>query len=191
MSTDLSRFDTVEAPCEDCAGAGFEPSVLQHQLRGLDIAQVLALPVASALQWATEKPVLTALAALRDVGLGYLTLGQPLSTLSGGERQRLKLAVEMASPAATYVIDEPTAGLHRHDVTRLLELLDQLVDAGSTVIVIEHDLDVVAHADWVIDMGPGAGQSGGTIVFTGTPAKLARSASPTGRHLRTHLSSAR
>ena len=136
----------------------------------------------------TERPVRTMLDRLANVGLGYITLGQMLNTLSGGERQRLKLAIEMSGDAAVYVLDEPTSGLHMNDVDNLIRMLDGLVDAGRTVIVIEHNLDVVARADWVIDLGPGAGHDGGTIVFEGPPADLMWShASLTGQHLRRRL----
>ena len=136
----------------------------------------------------SERPVRTMLDRLVNVGLGYITLGQMLNTLSGGERQRLKLAIEMSGDAAVYVLDEPTSGLHMHDVDHLIGMLDRLVDDGRTVIVIEHNLDVVARADWVIDLGPGAGHDGGSIVFEGPPADLLRSdASLTGQHLRRRL----
>jgi excinuclease UvrABC ATPase subunit len=143
------------------------------------------MPVEEAQAFFTERNVRTMLDRLAMVGLGYVTLGQMLNTLSGGERQRLKLAIEMSGDAAIYVLDEPTSGLHMTDVDHLIALLDRLVDGGKTVIVIEHNLDVVARADWVIDLGPGAGHDGGTIVFEGPPAELVRSdASLTGQHLR-------
>ncbi|MFF8912881.1 ATP-binding cassette domain-containing protein [Streptomyces sp. NPDC015032] len=145
--TELGRGDTLESTCEECDGSRFRSEVLAHRLRGRSIADVLALSVAEACQFFTERPIRAVLASLEGAGLGYLALGQPLSTLSGGERQRLKLAVELASPSDFYVVDEPTAGLHRQDVGRLLGLLDQLVAKGSTVVVVEHDLDVIAQAD--------------------------------------------
>ncbi|MEV4316685.1 ATP-binding cassette domain-containing protein [Actinocrispum sp. NPDC049592] len=186
--TELGRGDTMESPCEECGGSRYHPEVLVHRLRGLNIAEVLALPVNSAREFFTEKAINEVLTSLDNAGLGYIALGQPLSTLSGGERQRLKLAVELASPSDFYVVDEPTAGLHRQDVGRLIGLLDQLVTKGSTVVVVEHDLDVIAQADWVIDLGPGPGAAGGDLVFAGLPGDLARHAtSVTGRHLAEHL----
>jgi excinuclease UvrABC ATPase subunit len=143
------------------------------------------MPVEEAREFFTERPVRAMLERLADVGLGYVSLGQELDTLSGGERQRLKLAIEMSGDAAVYVLDEPTTGLHMQDVDALIGLLDRLVDAGRTVIVIEHNLDVVARADWVIDMGPGGGHDGGRVIFEGPPAELiAADHSLTGRHLR-------
>lgn len=183
--TELSQGDTIESPCEDCSGTRFRPEVLTHLLRGSSIADVLALSVAEARSFFVEDAIRVVLERLDEAGLGYISLGQPLSTLSGGERQRLKLAVELGAPSDFYIIDEPTAGLHRQDVERLIALLDRLVESGSTVVVIEHDLDVVAHADWVVEMGPGAGVSGGTVVFSGTPRELREHPrSITGRHLR-------
>ncbi|MFJ6756125.1 ATP-binding cassette domain-containing protein [Streptomyces sp. NPDC091273] len=182
--TELGRGDTVESPCEECEGTRFRSEVLAHRLRDRSIADVLAMSISEACAFFTEPAIREVLASLEGAGLGYLGLGQPLSTLSGGERQRLKLAVELASPSDFYVVDEPTAGLHRQDVGRLLGLLDQLVMKGSTVVVVEHDLDVIAQADWVIDMGPGAGAAGGDIVFAGLPEDLMESRpSVTGRHL--------
>ena len=150
--------------------------MLEYKLDGKNIAEVLAMSVDEALDFFGRRaPIKAAHAILErmaDVGLGYLTLGQPLNTLSGGERQRLKLAIHMADKGGIYVLDEPTTGLHLADVEQLLGLLDRLVDAGKTVIVIEHHQAVMAHADWIIDIGPGAGHDGGTIVFEGTPAEL-------------------
>ncbi|HUG83514.1 MAG TPA: ATP-binding cassette domain-containing protein, partial [Euzebya sp.] len=144
--------------------------------------------VAEAMSALPEKAIATRLQALDDVGLGYVALGQPLSTFSGGERQRLKLAVELAKPATMYVLDEPTTGLHLRDIDRLIGLLDRFVDAGSTLVVIEHNLDVLARADWVIDLGPGAGHDGGTVLYEGPPAGLLdHPTSVTGRHLAAHL----
>jgi len=146
------------------------------------------MPVAEARDFFTEKQARAVLDRLVDVGLGYLSLGQPLTTLSGGERQRLKLAIHMAEKAATYILDEPTTGLHLADVDQLLALLDRLVDDGNTVIVIEHHQAVMAHADWIVDLGPGAGQDGGRVVFTGTPADLiAKSETLTAQHLREYV----
>jgi excinuclease UvrABC ATPase subunit len=170
-----------------CEGRRFTAEVLEHELRGKDISEVLAMSVSEASDF-TEKAVRPMLDGLNDVGLGYIALGQPLTTLSGGERQRLKLAIEMVGATEVFVLDEPTSGLHMADVDHLIGLLDKLVDRGRTVIVIEHNLDVVARADWVIDMGPGAGHDGGRVVFEGPPAKLADAGdSLTGQHLRLHL----
>ncbi|NLT26675.1 MAG: ATP-binding cassette domain-containing protein, partial [Microbacteriaceae bacterium] len=167
----------------------YAPEVLEHRLAGRTIVDVLEMPIAEALEFFGEGEARIPAAAkvlqrLVDVGLGYLSLGQPLSTLSGGERQRLKLAIALAEPGEVYVLDEPTTGLHLADVRQLLELLDRLVDAGKTVVVIEHHQAVMAHADWIIDLGPGAGVDGGRIVFEGTPAELVAARSTlTGEHL--------
>ncbi|KQR88694.1 ATP-binding cassette domain-containing protein [Microbacterium sp. Leaf179] len=170
--TELGFQSTVETVCELCGGTGFSDAVLEYTLDGKNIAEVLALSVAEAAEFLVTGPAVAVLARLNDVGLGYLTLGQALNTLSGGERQRLKLAISMAKSGAVYVLDEPTTGLHLADVDTLLGLLDHLVDAGNTVVVIEHHQAVMAHADWIIDLGPGAGHDGGTVVFEGTPADL-------------------
>lgn len=190
--TDLAHLDTVATVCESCAGRRFTEEVLGHTLRGRNISEVFGFSVVEAAEFFTERTIRPALRTLDDVGLGYITLGQPLSTLSGGERQRLKLAGELGnlSNAASriYVLDEPTTGLHMNDVDNLIGLLDRLVDGGSTVIVIEHNLDVVSRADWVVDMGPGAGHEGGTVVFEGTPADMATdNRSVTGSYLSRHL----
>ena len=149
------------------------------------------MPVEEAREFFTEKPVRTMLERMADVGLGYVSLGQELDTLSGGERQRLKLAIEMSTDTPVYVLDEPTSGLHMQDVDNLIGLLDRLVDSGRSVIVIEHNLDVVARADWVIDLGPGGGHDGGRVVFEGTPAELVKSKdSLTGQFLRRRLAPA-
>ncbi|GAA3012406.1 excinuclease ABC subunit UvrA [Streptosporangium longisporum] len=190
--TDLAMMAGVASVCEECEGRRFTPEVLTHKLRGKDISEVLAMSVTEARDFfgsgAGSGAARAVLDRLSDVGLGYLGLGQPLTTLSGGERQRLKLAIRMAEKAATYVLDEPTTGLHLADVDQLLALLDRLVDDGNTVVVIEHHQAVMAHADWIVDMGPGAGQDGGRVVFTGTPAELvARGDSLTARHLRVYL----
>ncbi|MCA2214911.1 ATP-binding cassette domain-containing protein [Jidongwangia harbinensis] len=185
---DLAMMAGVASVCERCEGKRFTPEVLTYKLRGRDISEVLAMSVTEAQEFFTEKQARAVLNRLVDVGLGYLSLGQPLSTLSGGERQRLKLAIHMAEKAATYILDEPTTGLHLADVDQLLALLDRLVDDGNTVIVIEHHQAVMAHADWIIDLGPGAGQDGGRVVFTGTPADLVGSADTlTARHLREYV----
>ncbi|GAA4821809.1 ATP-binding cassette domain-containing protein [Nocardioides caeni] len=187
--TELGFMDTVSTPCEDCGGKRFQAAVLDYRLGGLNIAEVLDLPVERALELfsAPDTKVPAAadiLSRLADVGLGYLTLGQPLNTLSGGERQRVKLALHLKEKGGVYVLDEPTTGLHLADVDNLLRLLDKLVDSGKSVIVIEHHQAVMAHADWIIDLGPGAGHDGGTVVFEGTPADLvAQRATLTGEHL--------
>ena len=181
---DLAHLDGVASTCEACEGRRFTDEVLEHHLRDASIADVYDMPADAAIEFFTEKPVRARLQAMLDVGLGYLTLGQPLITLSGGERQRLKLANELDATKKVFVLDEPTTGLHMHDVDRLVGLLDRMVDGGATVIVIEHDLDVIARADWIIDLGPGAGHDGGRVVFEGTPAQLVEHpASVTGRHL--------
>jgi excinuclease UvrABC ATPase subunit len=187
--TDLGVMATVESTCEDCEGKRFQAAVLEFTLGGRNIAEVLAMSVAEAERFFEDGEARTPAAhkildRLEDVGLGYLTLGQPLTTLSGGERQRLKLAVQMAEKGDIYVLDEPTTGLHLADVEQLLGLLDRLVDSGKSVIVIEHHQAVMAHADWIIDLGPGAGHDGGRIVFEGTPADLvAQPSTITGEHL--------
>ena len=173
--TDLGNFEPMKSTCEVCGGRRYTEEVLGYTLRGQSIADVLEMSVVEARAFFTdrsEKALASTLAAMDDVGIGYLTLGQPLSTLSGGERQRLKLAIELASPADVYVLDEPTTGLHMSDVDRLIGLIDRFVDAGSTVIVIEHNLDVISRADHVLDLGPGAGADGGRVVFAGPPADL-------------------
>ncbi|TDE27589.1 excinuclease ABC subunit UvrA [Actinomadura sp. 6K520] len=175
--TDLAMMAGVATTCEECEGKRFQSSVLEYTFGGRDIAQVLTMPVSEAEEFfgtgdARTPAAHKILARLSDVGLGYLTLGQPLTTLSGGERQRLKLATHMADKGGVYILDEPTTGLHLADVEQLLALLDRLVDAGKSVIVIEHHQAVMAHADWIIDLGPGAGHDGGQIVFEGTPAEL-------------------
>ncbi|MFH9686639.1 ATP-binding cassette domain-containing protein [Streptomyces sp. NPDC017413] len=187
--TDLGMMASVSSPCEDCEGKRFQASVLDYHLGGRDISEVLAMSVAQAEEFfgSGEAAIPAAhkiLDRLVDVGLGYLSLGQPLTTLSGGERQRLKLATHMADKGGVYVLDEPTTGLHLADVEQLLGLLDRLVDSGKSVIVIEHHQAVMAHADWIIDLGPGAGHDGGQIVFEGTPADLVADRSTlTGEHL--------
>ncbi|WP_433258736.1 ATP-binding cassette domain-containing protein [Streptosporangium sp. CA-135522] len=187
---DLAHMDPVASVCESCEGRRFTDEVLGYTLRERNISEVLAFSAAEALEFFVEPKIRATLQAMDDVGLGYITLGQPLSTLSGGERQRLKLAIELGNPASIYVLDEPTTGLHMNDVDNLIGLLDRLVDSGSTVIVIEHNLDVISRADWIIDLGPGAGHDGGRVVFEGSPADLAESpASVTGRYLSRHVAS--
>lgn len=191
--TDLVMMAGVATPCEVCEGKRFDASVLTYHLGGKDISEVLSMPVAEASAFfgsgdARVPAAHAILARLDEVGLGYITLGQPLTTLSGGERQRLKLAVQMANTGGTYVLDEPTNGLHLADVQHLLALLDRLVDRGLSVIVIEHHQAVMAHADWIIDLGPGAGHDGGRVVFEGTPAELvAARAGLTGQHLAAYV----
>jgi excinuclease UvrABC ATPase subunit len=187
--TELGVMESVATTCEECEGKRFEASVLEYKLGGKDISEVLGMSVAEAGELFAEGEARTPAAHkilqhMADVGLGYLTLGQPLTTLSGGERQRLKLATHMGEKGGVYVLDEPTTGLHLADVEHLLVLLDRLVDSGKSVIVIEHHQAVMAHADWIIDLGPGAGHDGGRIVFEGTPADLVAARSTlTGEHL--------
>ena len=191
--TDLAMMAGVATPCELCEGKRFQASVLEYQLGGRDISQVLAMSVTEAEAFfgageARTPAAHAVLARMADVGLGYLSLGQPLTTLSGGERQRLKLATHMGEKGGVLVLDEPTTGLHLADVEQLLGLLDRLVDAGKSVLVIEHHQAVMAHADWIVDLGPGAGHDGGRIVFEGTPADLVASRKTlTGQHLATYV----
>jgi excinuclease UvrABC ATPase subunit len=191
--TDLAMMAGVAAPCEVCDGKRFQAEVLEYTLGGKDISEVLAMPVAEALRFFGGGPADTPgahkiLTRLADVGLGYLTLGQPLPTLSGGERQRLKLATQMTEKGDVYVLDEPTTGLHLEDVEKMLGLLDRLVDSGKSVIVIAHHQAVMAHADWIIDLGPGAGHDGGRVVFEGTPADLVDARSTlTGEYLAAYV----
>ena len=191
--TELGVMATVESPCEDCEGRRFQAAVLEYTFGGRNIAEVLAMPVDEALAFFADGEARTPaahkiLAGLSDVGLGYVSLGQQLTSLSGGERQRLKLAAQMSEKGDVYVLDEPTVGLHLADVAQLLGLLDRLVDSGKSVIVIEHHQAVMAHADWIIDLGPGAGHDGGRIVFEGTPADLVAARSTlTGEHLAAYV----
>jgi excinuclease UvrABC ATPase subunit len=191
--TSLGIMATVSSPCDECEGKRFLAEVLTYTLGGKNISEVLAMPVSEAAVFfgAGEVKVpaaQTILKRLDDVGLGYISLGQPLTTLSGGERQRLKLATHMAEKVDLYILYEPTTGLHLADVDQLLGLLDRMVDAGKSVIVIEHQQAVMAHADWIIDLGPGAGHDGGEIVFQGTPAELITDASTlTGQHLAAYV----
>ena len=195
--TELGFMETVASTCEECGGKRFQASVLDYKLGGRDISEVLAMPVDEARGFFASGEARTPAAhrileRLAEVGLGYVTLGQPLTTLSGGERQRLKLASQMGLSGDVYVLDEPTSGLHLADVAQLLALLDRLVDSGRTVIVIEHHQAVMAHADWIIDLGPGAGHEGGRIVFEGPPAQLvAERATLTGRHLARYVDAAK
>lgn len=188
LITELTYMEPVEESCSSCEGRRFRADVLKHQVRHHNIAEVLELSVEDALEFFTEKPIHTKLETLASVGLGYLTLGQPLSSLSGGERQRIKLAAELGGKeTAIYLLDEPTTGLHPANVDTLIAVLDRLVEDGNTVVVIEHNLDVVAAADWVVDLGPGGGAAGGRVVFEGTPADLLDDPdSVTAQHLRKH-----
>jgi excinuclease UvrABC ATPase subunit len=191
--TELGFMDSVATTCQDCEGRRFDASVLDYHLGGRDISEVLAMSVAEAEDFFADGEARTPAAhkvldRLEDVGLGYLTLGQPLTTLSGGERQRLKLAAQMADKGSVYILDEPTTGLHLADVEQLLGLLDRLVDSGKSVIVIEHHQAVMAHADWIIDLGPGAGHDGGRVVFEGPPTDLVAGRSTlTGEHLAAYV----
>jgi excinuclease UvrABC ATPase subunit len=191
--TDLAMMAGVATVCEECEGKRFQADVLEYQLAGSDISEVLAMSVTEAEAFFAAGDAATPAAhkileRLVDVGLGYLRIGQPLPTLSGGERQRLKLATHLAEKGGVYVLDEPTSGLHLADVEQLLGLLDRLVDSGKSVIVIEHHQAVMAHADWIIDLGPGAGHDGGRIVFEGTPADLVAARSTlTGEHLAAYV----
>jgi excinuclease UvrABC ATPase subunit len=193
--TDLAMMAGVATTCEECEGKRFQAAVLDYHLGGRDISEVLAMSVTEAKEFfgagkARTPAAHAVLERLADVGLGYLSLGQPLTTLSGGERQRLKLATHMAEKGDVYVLDEPTAGLHLADVEQLLGLLDRLVDSGKSVIVISHHQAVMARADWIIDLGPGAGHDGGRIVFAGTPAELVAACSTlTGEHLAAYVGS--
>jgi excinuclease UvrABC ATPase subunit len=194
--TDLAMMAGVATVCEECEGKRFQAEVLKYKLGGVDISEVLTMSVAEAGEFFGDGAKASIPAAhkildrLGDVGLAYLTIGQPLTTLSGGERQRLKLATEMAGKGEVYVLDEPTTGLHLADVEQLLGLLDRLVDSGKSVIVIEHHQAVMAHADWIVDLGPGAGNDGGRVVFEGTPADLVASHSTlTGEHLAAYVGS--
>jgi excinuclease UvrABC ATPase subunit len=172
--TELSFLGGVKTPCETCQGRRFKEEVLRYTLDGRNVADVLALTVAQAVEAFSQKDILRKLQAMSDVGLDYLTLGQPLSTLSGGECQRIKMASELHKQGNIYVLDEPTTGLHMSDTSHMLAMLDRLVDAGNTVVVIEHNLDVIRNADWVIDLGPEGGSKGGRVMFTGTPVDLLR-----------------
>ncbi|MGH3649655.1 MAG: ATP-binding cassette domain-containing protein, partial [Acidimicrobiia bacterium] len=193
--TELGFMDTVAAPCEVCEGKRFQAEVLEYEFGGKNISEVFEMSVAEAEDFFAEgdsrvAAAHTILERMSAVGLGYLTIGQPLTTLSGGERQRLKLAIHMSAKGGIYVLDEPTTGLHLADVEHLLGLLDRLVESGKSVIVIEHNQAVMAHADWIIDLGPGAGHDGGKVVFEGTPADLVADRSTlTGQHLAEYVGS--
>jgi excinuclease ABC A subunit len=170
--TDLSFFDSVKSPCEICGGKRFKDEVLEYKLNGKSISDVLAMNVEQALEYFEIKEVTRKLQTMNDVGLDYLSLGQPLSTLSGGECQRIKLASELHKKGSIYIMDEPTTGLHMYDIGHLMEVINRLVDTGNTVVVIEHNLHVIKNADWIIDMGPEGGSKGGQVMFEGTPKQL-------------------
>jgi excinuclease UvrABC ATPase subunit len=185
---DLAYLDGVRSTCPECGGRRYTEEVLALTVDGRSISDALDMTATEALEFFTTKDITKRISAVVDVGLGYLTLGQPLSTLSGGECQRLKLAGRLHEEGNVYVLDEPTTGLHMSDCGHLLGLLDRLVDGGSSVIVVEHNLDVIAHADWVIDLGPDGGDAGGSVVFEGTPRDLVHAAgSFTGEHLARHV----
>lgn len=184
ITPEVAFADPVTIRCEECGGRRYNPTVLGYTFQGKNIEEVMSLTIDQALEWFTQPKIRGPLSALQEVGLGYMTLGQPTSTLSGGETQRLKLASELQTSGNVYVLDEPTAGLHSRDVARLLELVRRLVDQGNTVVVVEHRPELIAAADWVIDMGPGGGNRGGEVLFTGTPEALAACDwSETGRYL--------
>jgi excinuclease ABC A subunit len=170
--TDLAYLDEVKTPCELCGGKRFKDEVLAYKLHGKSIADVLGMSVREALDSFKVKEIVRRLQTLSEVGLDYLTLGQPLSTLSGGECQRIKLASELHKQGSIYVMDEPTTGLHMSDISHLLAIINRLVDSGNTVIVIEHNLEIIKNADWIIDMGPEGGHKGGKVLFEGTPQQL-------------------
>jgi len=175
LTQNLGFLDDAKTPCDVCGGKRFKDEVLEYKYQGKSITDVLDLTMAEANEFFSLKEIAPSLQSLNDVGLEYLTLGQPLSTLSGGECQRIKLASELHKKGSVYVLDEPTTGLHISDIQRLHLLIDRLVDEGNTVITIEHNLDVIRQADWVIDLGPDGGDKGGHIMFEGTPAELAKS----------------
>jgi excinuclease UvrABC ATPase subunit len=195
--TELGVMATVESTCEECEGKRFDASVLDYRFGGRDISEVLAMPVSEAGKFFAEGDAVLPAAGeildrLSDVGLGYVSLGQPLTTLSGGERQRLKLATHLGEKGDVFVLDEPTTGLHLADVEQLLGLLDRIVDSGRSIIVIAHHQAVMAHADWIIDLGPGAGHDGGRVIFEGTPADLVANRSTlTGKHLADYVGAGR
>lgn len=188
ISTDLAFLDAVEIRCEHCSGSGFKPEVLKYKLKGKSITEIMAMTVDEANTIFDEQEIVQPLNRLKEVGLGYLTLGQSLNTFSGGERQRLKLATELGKNGYIYVFDEPTTGLHGSDISKLIKLFDKLVDDKNTVIIIEHNMDIISQADWIIDMGPGAGKNGGNIIFEGLPKDIITdSVSLTGKHLNRYL----
>jgi excinuclease UvrABC ATPase subunit len=184
-------MDVLKTTCEACAGRRFRDEVLGHVVRGKSISDVLDMTAAEALEFFTERKVRAILQAINDVGLDYVRLGQPLNTLSGGECQRIKLATELHKDGAVYVMDEPTTGLHMSDIQHLLKIIDRLANRGNSVVVIEHNLDIIKNADWIIDLGPDGGSQGGQLIFEGTPHHLLSSAvSFTAEFLRHDLESA-
>jgi excinuclease ABC A subunit len=185
--TDLGFMEGFKSPCEICHGRRFSDEVLGYHLRGRSIADVLELTAAEAVGFFTEKKIRAILTAVNDVGLDYLRLGQPLSTLSGGECQRIKLATELHKTGTVYVMDEPTTGLHMSDIAHLLAIVDRLVDQGNSVVVIEHNLDVIKNADWIVDLGPEGGTKGGEVLFTGPPAELVKADTYTAEAVRRDL----
>ena len=185
--TDLAFMEGVITRCEVCEGRRFTPQAQEHHVAGKNIADVFEMSVTDAIDYFTQPAIGRILSRLHDVGLDYLTLGQTLTSLSGGERQRLKLATELSTPGRTIILDEPTTGLHIADISRLIGLLDRLIDAGSTLVVIEHNLDIIAAADWIIDIGPEAGHDGGQVVYEGTPDQMITDGGThTAEHLRAH-----
>lgn len=188
ISTDLAFLDAVEVRCEHCNGSGFKREVLQYRLNGKNITEIMSMSVGEARTFFKEPEIVRPLDRLYEVGLGYITLGQSLNTFSGGERQRLKLAAELGKKGNVYVFDEPTTGLHGSDISKLMKLFDRLVDDRNTVIIIEHNMDIVSQADWIIDMGLGAGKDGGRIIFEGLPEEIiTNETSLTGKHLKKYL----
>lgn len=188
ISTDLAFLDAVEVRCEHCNGTGFKPEVLKYKLKEKSITDIMSMTISEANDFFSESEITQSLNRLCEVGLDYLTLGQPLNTSSGGERQRLKLATELGNRGSVYVFDEPTSGLHGSDISKLMKLFDRLVDNKNTVIIIEHNMDIVSQADWIIDMGPGAGKNGGKVIFEGFPRDIITSlVSLTGQHLKKYV----
>lgn len=189
ISTDLAFLDAVEVRCEHCNGTGFKPEVSKYRIKGKAIIDIMSMTISEANDFFNESEITQPLNRLSEVGLGYLTLGQSLNTFSGGERQRLKLATELGNKGNIYVFDEPTSGLHGSDISKLMKLFDKLVDDKNTVIIIEHNMDIISRADWIIDMGPGAGKDGGEVIFEGLPSDIITSKiSLTGRHLKRYIS---
>ena len=189
ISTDLAFLDAVEVRCEQCNGSGFKPEVLKYKLNGKNITEIMAMTISEANTFFDIQEIIQPLNRLCEVGLHYLTLGQSLNTFSGGERQRLKLATELGKKGNIYVFDEPTTGLHGSDISKLMKLFDRLVNEENTVIIIEHNMDIISQADWIIDMGLGAGKNGGEIVFEGLAKDIIKnSQSLTGIYLDKYLS---
>ncbi|MFT9846368.1 ATP-binding cassette domain-containing protein [Aneurinibacillus sp. REN35] len=188
ITTDLAFMDTISTVCEACQGRRFRKEVLQYSLRKKSISDILAMTIDEAMEFFTEKDIQPTLQRIKDVGLGYMTLGQPLHTLSGGERQRVKLAAELEKRGKIYILDEPSTGLHLSDCEQLMRMMERLIDQDSTVIVIEHNLDIISQADWIIDLGPGAGQAGGNVIFSGEPKDILQcEASITGKYIKEYI----